>query len=201
MRTLFIRITICLLLLLSLTACGKKQAAEPAVEAPSAAEEQAAPESSVSLPETAEIPEEQPRAELTPEPSPYGEIAPSSSMTLQAEYESFPLGTDTIYVILKNLSSGEISTGEGCSLEQKTEDGWYTVPTADPLSWITVAYSIPAQGSRAFSCDLLMMGCDTEQEGTYRIVKNVEGETLAAEFTLSADALSNGGLTPLEDLP
>ena len=71
--------------------------------------------------------------------------------------------------------------------------------------WNAIAYVIPAGESIAMACSFSMFDYDFSGGGTYRIVKEVEGQTCTAEFRLKGGAAISAdapyGFAPLEDLP
>ena len=125
--------------------------------------------------------------------------------TMETEWEEYDPSVDTVWYILKNEGDRDVETGADYLLETLGENGsWYQVPLVENAAWYAVAYVLPAGGSIAMACHLSMFDYDFS-DGTYRIVKTVEGQPCAASFTLKAGAAVSAerpyGVIPLEQLP
>ena len=147
-----------------------------------------------------------PAGEMTlPESTYTGDNAEECDCTMTTEWEEYDPSVGVVWYILKNESDRDVETGADYQLETLGENGaWYQFPLVENAAWNAIAYELPAGGSIAMACHLSMFNYDFS-DGTYRIVKEVEGQTCTAEFHLktgtaiSADALY--GFAPLEDLP
>ena len=147
-----------------------------------------------------------PAGEMTlPESTYTGDNAEECDCTMTTEWEEYDPSVGVVWYILKNESDRDVETGADYQLETLGENGaWYQFPLVENAAWNAIAYELPAGGSIAMACHLSMFDYDFS-DGTYRIVKEVEGQTCTAEFHLktgtaiSADAPY--GFAPLEDLP
>ena len=126
--------------------------------------------------------------------------------TMTTEWEEYDPSVGGVWYILKNEGDRNVGTGEAYLLEALGENGtWYQLPLVKDAAWIAIGYGIPAGGSIALACSFSMFDYDFSGGGTYRIVKEVEGQTCTAEFRLKAGAAISAdapyGFAPLEDLP
>lgn len=172
-----------LLIFLMLTGCGPQERTTPEEQGPSAGE--------ITLPESS-----------TQTEYDAGECA----CTMTTEWTEYDPSVEAVWYILKNESGRDVETGADYQLETLGENGsWYQVPLVENAAWYAIAYELPAGGSIALSCHFSMFDYDFSGGGTYRIVKEVEGQTCTAEFRLKAGAAISAdtpyGFAPLEDLP
>ena len=171
-----------LLIFVMLTACG--------AQVETAKEEKGLPAGEMTLPENTHVENDT------------GECA----CTMTTEWEEYDPSVGSVWYILKNESSQAVSLGWPYSLETLGENStWYQVPLVENAAWYAIAYELPAGGSIALACSFSMFDYDFSGGGTYRIVKEVEGQTCTAEFRLKAGAAISAdapyGFAPLEDLP
>lgn len=141
-----------------------------------------------------------------PESTYTGDDAGECDFTMITEWEEYDPSVGAVWFILKNESGRDAETGADYLLEILGENGsWYQIPMVENAGWNAIAYVIPAGESIAMACSFSMFDYDFSGGGTYRIVKEVEGQTCTAEFRLKGGAaISAGapyGFAPLEDLP
>lgn len=157
--------------------------------------------------ETGTEEKEPPAGEMTLPESTYTDSDTGArSCTLTTEWEEYDPSVEAVWYILKNESDRDAETGADYLLETLGENGsWYQVPLVENAAWYAVAYELPAGGSIAMACHLAMFDYDFSGGGTYRIVKEVEGQTCTAEFRLKTGAAISSetpyGFAPMEDLP
>ena len=150
---------------------------------------------------------EPPAEEMTlPESTDTGDDTGECACTMTTEWAEYDPSVGGVWYILKNESDRDVETGEAYLLETLGENGtWYQLPLVKNAAWTAMAYGIPAGGSIAMACSFSMFDYDFSGGGTYRIVKEVEGQTCTAEFRLKAGAAISAdapyGFAPLEDLP
>ncbi|MDY5612849.1 immunoglobulin-like domain-containing protein [Dysosmobacter sp.] len=171
-----------LLIFVMLTACG--------AQVETAKEEKGLPAGEMTLPENTHVENDT------------GECA----CTMTTEWEEYDPSVGSVWYILKNESSQAVSLGWPYSLETLGENStWYQVPLVKDAAWTAMAYGIPAGESIAMACSFSMFDYDFSGGGTYRIVKEVEGQTCTAEFRLKKGAAISAdtpyGFVPVEDLP
>ena len=147
-----------------------------------------------------------PAGEMTlPESAYTGDDAGECACTMTTEWTEYDPSVGAVWYILKNESDRDVETGADYQLETLGENGaWHQVPLVEDAAWYAIAYALPAGGSIAMACHLSMFDYDFS-DGTYRIVKEVEGQTCTAEFHLKTGAAISAdtpyGFAPLEDLP
>lgn len=148
-----------------------------------------------------------PAGEMTlPESTQTEYDAGECACTMTTEWTEYDPSVGAVWYILKNESGQDVETGADYQLETLGENGsWYQVPLVENAAWYAIAYELPAGGSIALACSFSMFDYDFSGGGTYRIVKEVEGQTCTAEFRLKAGAAISAdapyGFAPLEDLP
>jgi len=105
-------------------------------------------------------------------------------VSMQAEQDSYPAGTEEITVFLTNISDKEYYYGKEFHIEQQTETGWEEVPFEEEMAWIQIAIELPPSKQNEETIDLTLFEEDLEP-GQYRVVKQVAGEPLYAEFRMN----------------
>ena len=166
---------ICLLALLLLAGCG---AEEPADQAPD--------------------------GELSPEAS--TTVPTEGPVTLELEWETYAPSVEQVWYVVENTGTETVEFGEDYHLEVLGEDGaWHDVPWRDHAAVDTIAYILRPGERRAGTCTFSQFDHDFSGGGTFRIIKVVGDQTLAAEFTLSEGADISAetpyGFGPMEDVP
>lgn len=138
------------------------------------------------------------------------EVDVDGAFTLSTEWEEYDLSADHIWFLVENRGETDTETGTEYALEKRLETdggaaGWYQVPLAEDAGWEAVALALPAGETAALLCRLAMFDYDFSGGGTFRIVKEIGGQTCAGEFRLveggAISATAPYGFQPLEDLP
>ena len=124
---------------------------------------------------------------------------------LTTEWAEYDPSVETVWYLLENHSGGEIMTGRENRVEQLAADGtWQALSMIENAAWTMEGLLVPDGEAVALGCWLGMYDHDF-CDGTYRIVKEVEGQTCAAEFRMKEGAAISAeapyGFGPLEDLP
>lgn len=110
----------------------------------------------------------------------------------QAEYE---LTAKKIPFVVTNNSKATFTVGTSYGLEKLEENGeWVTVPLRENTAWTAIGIVIEIGKSYAFDCNLELFDHNFSAGGTYRITKNMEGETYTAEFSLVEKVPEEGNL-------
>lgn len=117
---------------------------------------------------------------------PIGEAINPDSLSMQAEYDYYPLSTTEIKVIITNHSYYEYDCGEGYSLAyyNKNKQQWETLPTAPIIN--DILWIFPAQNPTHQQTVKLYTSEVPNRPGKYRIYKSFNRGTKVAyaEFEL-----------------
>ncbi|WP_298034961.1 immunoglobulin-like domain-containing protein [uncultured Dysosmobacter sp.] len=177
------RIFVCLLCVLLLAGCGKKDAGEVLAA------------------------EKDPHAgEAALEEHPVQPAADNGDYMLSTEWPEYDPSVKTVWFTLENHSGADIETGVDYGLEALGENGnWRQVPFVDNAAWTAQALCVPDGETIALPCALGMFDYDFSGGGAYRVTKEVEGQTCAAQFQLKDGAAVSAetpyGKGPLEEVP
>lgn len=119
------------------------------------------------------------------EESPYSadEINQLEGVTMETTEASYPVGTEMVDLVIKNDSDEEVYYGVAFSVEKQDGNRWVIVPFEDDVSWIEIALMLAPKGQNeeTVSFDLLE---NELTEGTYRIIKEIAGNPVSAEFEI-----------------
>ena len=134
-----------------------------------------------------------------------GAEAAKGDFLLTTEWAEYDPSVETVWYLLENRSGGEIMTGREVKVERLAEDGtWQALPLRENAAWTMEGLLVPEGETIALCCWLGMYDHDFS-DGTYRIVKEVEGQTCTAECRIKEGAAISAetpyGCKPLEDLP
>ncbi len=130
--------------------------------------------------------------------------------TVSTEYPVYKTGTESLYLVIKNETSKQLSYGAPYVLEKKQAGRWYAqqIKSTDPnevIGWPSIGYIVAAKQTRADQIHLYKPLAD----GEYRIVKNIGYEktgteaSFAAYFTVAStgyDSTLIAGYVPLSSL-
>ncbi|MEG0748489.1 MAG: hypothetical protein RR408_00400 [Carnobacterium sp.] len=106
-----------------------------------------------------------------------------AGVSMSAEQEAYPVGTDQITVLLKNKSVEDYYYGKAFSLEKEVDDQWFVVPFEEDIAFIEIAILLGSGEETTESIDLSLFKGKLAA-GKYRVLKEVAGETLTAEFLI-----------------
>lgn len=130
--------------------------------------------------------------------------------TVSTEYPVYKTGTESLYLVIKNETSKQLSYGAPYVLEKKQAGRWYAqqIKSTDPnevIGWPSIGYIVAAKQTRADQIHLYKPLAD----GEYRIVKSIGYEktgteaSFAAYFTVAStgyDSALIAGYVPLSSL-
>ena len=150
--------------------------------------------------ETAPAEENVPPAETVQEETP---SKPSAGLFLEMEHPVYDPSLTRYTYFVRNATEEAVEFGEDYALQRREGDAWKDLTFRENAAFNAIGYALEPGGTMALPC-----GFDLYEEkpemGTYRLVKNVGGQTLYAEFELGAShytAKTPYGFNPLEDLP
>ena len=165
------RIWICLICLLLLSGCGKKNV-EP------------------------ELP---PAVAPVPQGTLEGDVI-SGSFLLSTRQEVYNPQTKLLYFYLENQSEAEVMTGVDHGLQVLEGERWTDVPFREDYGWTAEGLIVPPGQTIALTCNLEMFDYDFSRGGSFRVTKTVEGALCTAEFRISEEAEDEIRIR-LEELP
>ncbi|MER2063225.1 MAG: immunoglobulin-like domain-containing protein [Alkalibacterium sp.] len=119
-------------------------------------------------------------SEIGSEPSPYEEVNTLEDVRLELEKDSYDPEGDTFMLNTINESDSDISYGIAFSLEKIQDGEWYIVEPDEDMVFIMIAHSL-SPGEVAQD-ELNMEYFEPLESGEYRVVREIEGEVLTAEF-------------------
>ena len=101
--------------------------------------------------------------------------------------EAYPPDAGTITLIIENKTGSEIAYGLEWSAEVKRGETWYKLPFVEPSRYPTSPGQSRTVKQATLTVDLSTLDFKITP-GNYRIIKNVSGVTLAAEFKVEENA-------------
>jgi len=119
-------------------------------------------------------------SEDTAEPSPYEEVNTMENVRIQLEKDSYSAEGDTFILTTINESEDEISYGVAFTLEKEQESDWYLVEPDEEIAFIMIAHSLGPDEEAVEELNLEYY--EPLEPGSYRVVREIEGEVLTAEF-------------------
>lgn len=130
-----------------------------------------------------------------------GTPEPDAGLVLEMEHECYDASLDRYTYFVRNGTDEAVFFGEAYSLQRQTDGGWKDLTIGVPGAFTAIGYEVQPDGAMALTCSYNTM---LKFPGTYRLVKEVGGETLYAEFEIGDSpytAKTPYGFQPLEDLP
>lgn len=167
---------VCLFMLLLLAGCGNSGAKPP------------------------EAREQNPAAPEVLEPA---EPAAPAELSLYLEREVYDPSLTRYTYFLENHTDKSVKFGEDYSIQFFSEDAWVDLRPRPSCGTDAIGYRISSGETMALNCTLERYE-NVPEPGRYRLVKQVDGHTLYAEFSLGESpytAEAPYGFPPLEDLP
>lgn len=119
------------------------------------------------------------------EPSPYepGDLNQLPGVTMRTAEPGYPADVETIELTIENESDEELFYGVAFSVEYLDDGEWVIFPFEDEMAWIEIALMLEPGGSNTEELNMTLFKYDFEP-GTYRVIKEIAGETLTAEFEI-----------------
>ena len=147
--------------------------------------------------ETAAAPQtEQTIQEAALDPAPEG-------LTMELEHETYDPSLTSYTYFVHNNTDGAVEFGEPYAIQRKDGGSWADLTMRDNVGWEDIGYVLEPGGTMALSCGFWLYE-EPPAAGEYRLVKEVGGALLTAEFSLGESvytAEAPYGFAPLEDLP
>ncbi|SHK26541.1 hypothetical protein SAMN02745136_02125 [Anaerocolumna jejuensis DSM 15929] len=107
----------------------------------------------------------------------------SASLDFTLTKASLPVGTKELKALIKNNGSEDIFYGADYSIEKLKGGDWKVVPGIADMAFIEIAYSAAPGTEQEFTVDLSRLK-PSLKAGSYRLVKNINGQTFYAEFEM-----------------
>lgn len=118
----------------------------------------------------------------TKEASPFEEVDTLEGVSIQLEQDVYAPEGDTFILTVSNDSEEEISYGIAFTVEVEEEGEWYIVEPEEEMAFILIAHMLnPDEEAEE---ELNMDYYEPFEEGRYRVVRQMEGEVLTAEFSI-----------------
>ena len=140
-------------------------------------------------------------------PPPVGHVqeepAPEMDMELFLEHPVYDLSLTRYTYFIRNNDTEAAEFGADYALQRREGDTWKDLTFRENAAFNAIGYGLEPGDTMALTCGFDLFEEEPEA-GDYRLVKNVGGRTLYAEFELGDSpytAETPYGFTPLEDLP
>ena len=117
------------------------------------------------------------------EPSPYEEVNTMENVRIELEKDVYSAEGDTFILNTINESEDEISYGIAFSLETEQDGEWFVVEPDEEMAFILIAHVL-GPGEEAED-ELNMAYYKPLEPAQYRVVREIEGEVLTAEFQVN----------------
>ncbi|GAA0359752.1 hypothetical protein GCM10008932_10430 [Alkalibacterium iburiense] len=114
------------------------------------------------------------------EPTPYEEVNTLRGVRLTLDKEVYESEDDRFLLTVHNDSSKEVTYGVAYTLEKLNNHQWYVVEPEEEIAFIMIAH-ILGSGEEAQE-EINLDFYEPLEPGHYRIVREIEGEVLTAEF-------------------
>lgn len=116
------------------------------------------------------------------EASPFEEVNTLDGVEITLDQETYAEEGETFILTVSNESEEEISYGVAFTVEVEEDDEWYIVEPEEEMAFILIAHML-GPGEEAEE-ELNMEYYEPFEEGRYRVVRQIEGEVLTADFTV-----------------
>jgi len=148
---------------------------------------------------------EPPAEETVQDPTCAEAISETGDYAIVCEWEEYASDVERITFFVENHTEEPVETGVDFRLERLEGDTWTVVPMVENAGWVALGLSIPAGGRVPLDCYFSAYDHDFGRGGTYRIVKELNGQLVAGEFRMAEvsaiSAQQPYGFAPLEELP
>lgn len=117
------------------------------------------------------------------EKTPYEDVNTLDGVDLELDKDVYGAEGDRFTLTVKNDSDQEISYGVSFTIEKQVDDEWYTVEPEEEMMFIMIAHVL--EPDREQEEEINMAYYEPLSEGRYRVVRQIEGEVLTAEFEVN----------------
>lgn len=120
------------------------------------------------------------------EESPHGEqVNLQEDITITLDKETYSAEGNILELTTRNESDEKISFGVPFSIEMREGDDWYIVEPNEEVSFIMIAYILEPDGE--FTDEISLSFYEALKPGQYRLIRQIDSQIYAAEFTIEAD--------------
>ena len=126
-----------------------------------------------------------------------------AGLTMELEHQVYDPSLTSYTYLIENGTEQSVDFGEAYTLQRQTADGWEDLTMRENAGWEAIGYTLGPGDTMALTCGFSLFE-ETPEAGEYRLVKEVGGSTLYAEFSLGESpytAETPYGYAPLEELP
>ena len=148
----------------------------------------------------------QPAGETVLPPTCAETVSETGDYAIVCEWEEYACDVGRITFFVENHTQEPLETGVDFRLETLGDNGaWYEVPLVQNAGWVALGLQIPAGERTPLECWFPMYDYDFSGGGTCRIVKELNGQTVAGSFKMTEISMISAqqpyGFAPLEELP
>lgn len=101
-------------------------------------------------------------------------------VTIELTKDTYKSEGDNFELVVKNNSDKEVTYGVPYSLEYMSDGAWYVVEPEEEMAFIMIAFILAAGEEAAEELNLTYY--EPLAAGQYRIIRQIDGEELTAEF-------------------
>lgn len=124
-------------------------------------------------------------------------------LSLELEHKVYDPSLTSYTYFIRNDTAETVEFGEDYRIQQKNGESWQDLKVRENVAWTAIAYDLRPGQTKAMNCGFWLYE-EPPEAGTYRLVKEVGGAELTAEFILGESpytAETPYGFAPLEELP
>ena len=116
--------------------------------------------------------------------SAFADKAEALNVVMSPQFSAYSPDFERVQFTLTNNTDGMIEFGAMYGLEVKSGDEWRSIPFAENTGFNALLYTLEAGGSHSFGVSSRMFDYDFKA-GSYRVVKEIGGEYVSAEFEIA----------------
>ncbi len=130
-------------------------------------------------------------------------LEPGTGLVMEMEHACYDASVSRCAYFVRNGTDETVEFGEDYSVQRQNNGKWESLRYKENHGFSSIGYCLAPGGTMALTCWMEMFQEELEN-GVYRMVKQVGGETLYAGFEIGDSpytAKTPYGFGPLEDLP
>lgn len=114
------------------------------------------------------------------EPTPYEEVNTLRGVRLSLDKEIYESEDDRFLLTVHNNSQNEVTYGVAFTVEKLRNGEWYVIEPEEEIAFIMIAHILdPGEAAEE---EISLDYYEPLEPGHYRIVREIEGDVLTAEF-------------------